>query len=282
MTKKPTKPQAPSTQQHVNVVQVKQGIIVTRTGSLRQVLKVEPVNFALKSDQDKEVMIGQYQNFINSLTFPIQIVIHSRRLDVTPYLHRLSQRVAQEPNELLQLHAYEYIDFVSELTSMTNIMDKKFYVVVGYEPPPTARKGFLSNLFGKKQDIISFTETDWQKHAAEMGQHVGTIAGGLAGLGLKVDTLDTQEAIELLYGVYNPEEATSEKLTEVESMQSSVVSLTAQGAPTQPAGTPVTTPPATAQPTGQGAGVPVTAPPQPAPTGTTRATITNKTTPRRV
>lgn len=262
MAKKPTQPQAPSTQQHVNVVQVKQGVIVTRTGSLRQVLKVEPVNFALKSDQDKEVMIGQYQNFINSLTYPIQIVIHSRRLDVTPYLHRLSERVAQEPNELLQLHAYEYIDFVSELTSMTNIMDKKFFVVVGYEPPPTASKGFLSNLFGKKQDTISFTETDWQKHATEMGQRVGTIAGGLAGLGLKVDTLDTQEAIELLYGVYNPEEATSEKLTEVESMQSSVVSLTTQPAaasPTKPAGQPtsasVTTPSATVQP--------VTAPPAP-------------------
>lgn len=250
MAKKPTKPQAPSTQQHVNVVQVKQGIIVTRTGSFRQVLKVEPVNFALKSDQDKEVMIGQYQNFINSLTYPIQIVIHSRRLDVTPYLHRLSERVAQEPNELLQLHAYEYIDFVSELTSMTNIMDKKFFVVVGYEPPPTASKGFLSNLFGKKQDTISFTETDWQKHATEMGQRVGTVAGGLAGLGLKVDTLDTQEAIELLYGVYNPEEATSEKLTEVESMQSSVVSLTQQkpvSIPVQPAQTPATQPPAQPQ-----------------------------------
>lgn len=215
----------PSTQQHVNVAQIRQGIVVTRTGSLRQVIKVEPVNFALKSEEDKETIVGEYQNFINALSFPIQILIHSRRLDVAPYLHRLAARVAQEPNELLQLHAQEYIDFVTQLTTMTNIMDKKFYVVVGLEPTQTTKSGFLASLFGSKQINLQFSAGQWQKSAQELTQRVGSITSGLASIGLKISVLTTQEAIELLYGVYNPEEATSEKLTEAGSLQAPVVSL---------------------------------------------------------
>src|SRR5688572_10345785 len=97
---KATKTFVPSTQRYLNIAQIKNGIIVTKTGLLRRVVHVEPVNFALKSDEDQNVIVGQYQNFLNSLNFPIQIVVHSRRLDVGPYLQTLKEKLGETTNEL--------------------------------------------------------------------------------------------------------------------------------------------------------------------------------------
>lgn len=215
----------PSTQRYIDIAQIRGGIVITKTGLLRRVVKVEPLNFALKSEQDQNVIIGQYQNFLNALNFPIQIVIHSRRLDVAPYLHSLQEKIADTPNELLRFHALEYVEFVKGLTELTNIMDKKFFVVVGFEPQTLNKTSLLGNLFGKKeQSKIKFTAAEWKKYTDELSQRVEMIANGLTAIGLKAEVLDTQETIELYYNVFNPEEGSTEKLVEAESLQASIVS----------------------------------------------------------
>src|SRR3990167_236897 len=211
MAKKTSNNQALSTQEKIDIASINAGVIITRSGQLRQVIKVEPVNFALKSEEDKDIIIRQYQNFLNSLHFNIQIVIQSRRLDVTPYLMRLGKLVSEEPNELLRLHAVEYIDFIDRLTQTTNIMDKKFYVAVAFEPPVTSRKGILGGLLGNNRKGVNFTASEWEKFSKELGQRVDAVVNGLSSLGLKSAALDTQKTIEFIYGIYNPDEGTTEK-----------------------------------------------------------------------
>lgn len=220
-----TKTSVPSTQQYINIAQIRNGIIVTKTGQLRAIMHVVPVNFTLKSEEDQEVLIGQYQNFLNALSFPIQIVIHSRRLDVTPYLLGLQKKVAQTSNELLRFHAMEYIEFVRGLTEVTNIMDKQFYCVVGYDPPSLNKSGLLGNILGRKeQHTITFSSKEWTNYTQELNQRVQLVVNGLSAIGLISEQLNTQKSIELYYSVYNPEEATTEKLTDVNSMEASIIS----------------------------------------------------------
>ena len=137
---------------------------------------------------------------------------------------RLGKLVSEEPNELLRLHAVEYIDFIDRLTQTTNIMDKKFYVAVAFEPPVTSRKGILGGLLGNNRKGVSFTASEWEKFSKELGQRVDAVVNGLSSLGLKSAALDTQKTIEFIYGIYNPDEATTEKLTGVESLEATVVS----------------------------------------------------------
>lgn len=219
----------PSTQRYINIAEIKNGIIVTKTGELRKVIKVIPVNFALKSEEDQTVLIGQYQTFLNSLNFTLQILIHSRRLDVTPYLEMLKKNTQNTPNEMLRYHALEYIEFIRRLTEMTNIMDKQFYTVVGYDPPNLVKPGFFARLTGSggSNQKISFSQANWKKYTDELGRRVDLVSNGLSAIGLNSRPLNTQETIELFYSVYNPEEATAEKLVEAESLEASIV--TAKG-----------------------------------------------------
>lgn len=214
-----------TTQSHINIAEVRNGIIITKTAMLKQVLKVHPVNFALKSDQEQMIIIGQYQNFLNALTFPIQIVVHSRRLDVMPYAHTLMEQVSNIGNELLRYHGLEYIDFVLKLTSMVNIMDKQFYVVVGYEPQNFSKSSFFGGLFGKKeQKNISFSSEQWKKYTDQMNERIQLVINGLTAIGLPTKTLSSQETISLFYSLYNPDEGVAEKLTDVQNLEATIIS----------------------------------------------------------
>lgn len=185
---------------------------------------MEPLNFALRSEEDQNVIIGQYQNFLNSLNFPIQILIQSRKLDVMPYLDSLHDKIKNIGNELLRFHAIEYIEFIHSLTELSNIMDKKFYIVIGFDPPTTSSKGVLGNIFGKKeQSKISFTVKEWAKYTSELEQRVSLIVGGLTGMSLSGEPLDTQKTIELYYNAYNPEEARLEKLSDTDDLQQPII-----------------------------------------------------------
>jgi hypothetical protein len=187
-------------------------------------LSVQPLNFALKSEEDQNIIVGQYQNFLNSLNFPIQILVQSRRLDVMPYLDSLKDKIKNISNELLRLHANEYIEFIHGLTELSNIMDKKFYVVVGFDPPAVTSAGLLGNILGRKeQSKISFTTKDWAKYTQELSQRVDLIVNGLNALSLPSRVLETQEAIELYYNSYNPEEARLEKLSNAEDLEHPII-----------------------------------------------------------
>ena len=215
----------PSTQRYINIAQIKNGIVVTKTGKLISIIEVAPINFALKSEDDQMVIIGQYQNFLNSLNFPVQIVIHSRKLDVNPYLQALEMQISNISNELLRLHSYDYIDFVRKLTQLSNIMDKKFYIVVGYEPQQITKTGVFNSLFGKKeQNNLTFKAKEWEKFTSELKERIQLVQTGLSSIGLGTIPLDTQKAIELFYSIYNPEEAIAEKLEDEQKLEAPIIS----------------------------------------------------------
>ncbi|MDP3769424.1 MAG: hypothetical protein U1A25_03190 [Candidatus Sungbacteria bacterium] len=188
---------------------IREDVIVLKQGGLRVVLMCSSLNFALKSTDEQDAIIFQYQNFLNSLDFPVQFVINSRKLNISPYIDSLRSRQKDEDNELLKIQINEYIDFISSFVETTNIMSKTFYVVVPFTPSVFEKKGFGSGLF----NILSFksapTESDagpFEEQKNQLWQRVDSVITGLRRFGIRSAPLNTEELIELFYGLYNPSE----------------------------------------------------------------------------
>lgn len=195
-------------QQFLAIDTIREDVVVLKDGGLRVILMCSSLNFALKSTDEQDAIIFQYQNFLNSLDFPLQFVIHSRRLNVSPYLESLKERQKEEDNELLKIQIGEYTDFIKTFVDMTNIMSKTFYVVVPFTPPVIRQSGILGNFFsllglGKKE--ISETST-FEEFKNQLWQRAEAIVGGLQRTGIRSAPLNTEELIELFYGLYNPTE----------------------------------------------------------------------------
>lgn len=216
-----------STQSHLKLAQIRDSMVIMRDGSFRAVLVVSAVNFALKSKQEQDAIIYQFQSFVNSLTNPIQIVVQSRQLDLNGYLQDLANRAKQQTNELLQFQMVDYIDFVSRLITLANIMDKRFYVVLSHETVTTGSKGLFSLVFGRKT-TPSFTTEQFERYREQLTERVNVMISALAGLGLRAVQLETQELVEFYYALYNPEESVAEKLTDVADLQSGVIKAAAE------------------------------------------------------
>jgi len=215
-----------STQDILQFAEIRDGIIITKTGELRMVLMVSSINFALKSEQEQNAIIFAYQNFLNSLTFPIQILMRSQQLDLSNYLSKLKQLADMQVNELLRIQTLDYTDFITKLISMANIMDKKFYVVVAYTPPAKIQgaNGLFSNMFGNKAaGPVQFTTTEFAQYAKELEQRLQVTQSGLNSIGIRAASLNTQQIIELLYSIYNPREAAKQKLVGVDQLSAETV-----------------------------------------------------------
>lgn len=205
-----------STQQHIPFSAVYDDVIVTKKGQFCQILMVNSVNFGLKSEEEQNAIIAQYQSFLNSLTFPIQIVMHSKRLDLTNYIKDLENRVGQEPNELIRYQIQEYSDFVQKLISIANIMDKKFFIVVPQLLPSTELSGggALSGIFGNPNVHLQVPLKKFLKIKEEIIQRSNVIISGLSSMGITSQILSTKQIIEVFYRTYNPEDAAKESLRE--------------------------------------------------------------------
>ncbi|MEK7644201.1 MAG: hypothetical protein AAB390_02770, partial [Patescibacteria group bacterium] len=195
----------PSTQSHINIARIQDGVVITKDGGLRMVLLVTAVNFALKREEEQNALVYQYQNFLNSLTFAIQIVVQSRQLDLTGYLAKLDQRLAAQTNELLQIQTADYIDFVKKMISMANIMDKKFFIVIPYNPTNLASRSFFDRLLHPNKTAPDIGLAEFKRFREELLQRINVVMSGLAPMGLRSVPLDTQQLIELYYQTFNPE-----------------------------------------------------------------------------
>ena len=199
--------EAASATQFLAIDTIREDVIVLKEGGLRVVLMCSSLNFALKSADEQDAITFQYQNFLNSLDFPLQFVIHSRKLNIAPYLDSLRTRQKDEDNELLKIQINEYIDFINSFVETTNIMSKTFYVVVPFTPSILENKGVASgifNIFKAKPaagDVGPFEE---QKN--QLWQRVDAVVSGLRRIGVRSAPLNTEELIELFYGLYNPSE----------------------------------------------------------------------------
>ncbi len=200
---------AKATQEFVPIKEVRDGIVVLKDGGLRAVVLANSTNLSLKSAEEQRATIMQFQNFLNTLDFSVQISIQSRRLDIRPYLLLLENRIKVQNEPLLKLQTREYIGFIKDFTDSTAIMTKTFFVVVPYTHT-TLRSdaGLLKGLFQKrnKEAIKKEAELDFEEKRSQLDQRVSVIEQGLARCGIKAVQLGTEEVVEAFYKVFNPGE----------------------------------------------------------------------------
>ena len=191
------------TQSFVPVKEVLSGVMVLKEGGYRGVLMCSSVNFALKSADEQRAIITGFQNFLNTLDFSIEIVVHSREMDIRPYLGILDERLEKQKTELMRIQLREYIGFVRAFTEGANIMMKMFYVVVPYSPSAGAAAARAFGLFGSQKNT-SGAAGSFDEHRIQLEQRLSLVAAGLTASGIRAIPLGTEEVIELLYRSFNP------------------------------------------------------------------------------
>jgi len=193
-----------ATQEFVSVKEVRDGVIVLKDSSLKAVLLVSSLNFALKSRDEQEAIISQFQNFLNSLDFSVQIFVQSRRLDIRPYIATMEERKKQQTNDLIKIQTKEYIEFIKRFTESVNIMSKNFFIVISYTPSVLQGK---TGLFGKKKTTKIGLSESFEENRQQLEQRTNVVDQGLTSTGLRSVRLGTEEVIELLYKIFNPGES---------------------------------------------------------------------------
>ncbi len=199
-----------ATQEFVPIQEVRDGIVILKNGSMRGVVLASSLNFSLKSEDERNAILLQFQDFLNSLDFAIQISIESRRLDIRPYIALLEDRYKEQLNDLMKIQTREYIEFVKKFTETTNIMTKSFFVVVSYDPAIINMKSGIGGIGGKLFQKKSVSQQSEEKQASfeenrtQLEQRVSVVEQGLSRCGIRVIRLGTEEVVELFYKIFNP------------------------------------------------------------------------------
>jgi type IV secretory pathway VirB4 component len=199
--------QSPKTsQEFVPIQEIRDGIVILKDGSMRSIILASSLNFALKSADEQQAIISQFQNLLNSLDFSIQIFIQSKRLDIRPYIALLEERYKEQLTELMKIQTREYIEFIKTFVDNSNIMTKSFFIVIPYMPPAmTASKNPITNFMGKKENQTVANEK-FEEYRSQLEQRVGVVEQGLVRCGIRVAELGTEEVVELYYKIFNPGE----------------------------------------------------------------------------
>lgn len=213
-----------STQNTLLFSEMRENMIIMSDGSFRAVIECESINFDLMSSREREGIEFSYQNFINSLYFPVQILVRSRRVDIGPYLDRLADIRRNQDNMLLNVLMDDYMDFIDVLAQEANIMDKSFYVVVPYYPAGEENafkqqtKGLFSSFFsGKKEATVTkIDQVTYTKAKDEIKNRIDSVMSGLFQIGVKSWQLNTRQLGELFYTSYNPDTSSRESLSEID------------------------------------------------------------------
>jgi len=201
---------AKATQDFVPIKEIRDGIVMLKNGDLRAIVLVNSINLSLKSNDEQTATILQFQNFLNTLDFPIQISVQSRKLDIRPYLLTLEERMKIQNEQLLKIQTKEYIDFIRNFTETVSIMTKSFFIVVPYTSQLLRpNKNILGGLFGGKEDKKQ-SQIDFEEKRSQLEERVGVIQQGLSRCGINSVQLGTEEAVEVFYKVFNPGELQGE------------------------------------------------------------------------
>lgn len=234
---KPTPKNANSTQSTLQLSELRDGMVIMVDGSFRAVIACKSINFDLMSDREREGVEYSYQNFLNSLNFPVQILVRSQRVDIGPYIEKLVNVRRSQDNMLLGVLMDDYINFIDALAEEANIMEKSFYITVPYFPGGDAAnlieqgKGFFGKLFAKPQNNITHIDAAmYQKAKDEIKNRVDTVISGLYQIGVQSVQLDTKALGELYYNYYNPDTAVRQPLGNFDTIATTFV----KKAPTAP------------------------------------------------
>lgn len=199
-----------ATQDFVPVKEVRDGVVILKDAGMRAVLLCSSINFALKSEEEKTAILFQFQDFLNSLDFSIEIVTQSRKLDIRPYIALLEEREKDQVNELMKIQVREYIEFIKNFTESTNIMTKNFFVVVPYNPAilsTNKSSNIVSKLgLGTKRERSAVKESGFDESRSQLEERLSVVEQGLIRTGIRVARLGTEEVIELFYKAFNPGE----------------------------------------------------------------------------
>ena len=218
MAVKKTKKEIPdtSTQRYLPFSQIKENIVIMKDDSARMVLKCSTINFLLKSTEEQDAIIMSFQRFLNSLDFPIQILVRSSKLDIDAYISRLNDRAIEQKNTLLQNQTYEYIEYLKKLIEVAQIMRKDFYIIVPFDQDENNSvkdssmfapfKSFWSSLFNNSIDVIKIKSQirNFSKMKKGLTERVSTVKTSLENVGIKSETMEKTELIKFLTDYYNP------------------------------------------------------------------------------
>jgi len=230
-----------SSQNSLLIAELRDSMTIMNDGSMRAVIACRSINFDLMSEREREAVEYSYQNFLNSLYFPIQILVRSQKVDIGPYLDMLEKIRRDQDNMLLGVLMDDYISFIDMLSQETNIMDKSFFIVIPYYPSGDVNsavnqsKSMIGSLFGSSspQQRIRIDEVTYNKSKDEVRNRVQTVINGLMQIGIRSSQLNTKELGELYYNVYNPDTAVREPLGNFNDLGSPVITK-GQGQAPQP------------------------------------------------
>lgn len=204
---------AKASQDFVKIKEIRDGIVLLKDGGLRAILMASSINFALKSEDNQTAIISQFQNFLNSLDFSVEIIVQSRRFDIKPYIAFLEEREKGQKNELLKLQTREYIGFVKKFTEGTNIMNKTFFIVVPYSPAivqlSAGGGGVTMKIrasLGARSAISETAPKGFEENRTQLEQRVSVVEQGLIRTGVRVAQLGTEEIVDVFYQLFNPGE----------------------------------------------------------------------------
>ena len=204
-------PKEQSTEKFVDIADIRDNAVILKNGSLRAVVEVSAINFELRSEEEQIAILQNFQRFLNSVDFPLEIVSVSRRLNIEDYLKLISESTDKTGNELIKIQAMEYAKFIKELSELSNIMQKRFFVVIPYYisggVSPSSTKGLLEGiknvLSQPKENIVKLDEEKLQTAQNQLLQRAELVYDGLLGLGVRTQLLKKEELMSLFYGLYN-------------------------------------------------------------------------------
>jgi len=200
--------QKASTQNFVPIKDIRENVVIKRNGEMLMVVLASSVNFALKSLDEQHAILLQFQNFLNTLDFSLQIYVQSRKLNIEPYLEILHGLNQNQDNDLMRIQLQEYIGFITQFTSEYDVMSKSFFVVIPYSPTRlNMTKGF-SKLLGGSAGQPTNVDQQFEEHRLQLEQRAAMVVQGLAGVGVRTMTLQKDDLVELYYHLYNPGDPT--------------------------------------------------------------------------
>lgn len=199
-----------ASQQFVPIKDIRDGIVILKNGQMCIVLLASSINFAFKSSDEQQAILSQFQAFLNTLDFSLQIYIQSRRLDIRPYLAQLAERESLQDNDLMRIQLREYMEFIRTFTSEVDIMNKNFFVVIPYTPGAAEIHGFASLLHPASQSTKTTQQEErFAENRSQLEQRVAIVEQGLARIGVRTVPLGNDELIELYYHIFNPDDLNS-------------------------------------------------------------------------
>lgn len=232
-----------STQNALQIAEIRDGIVIMNDGSYRSVVMLKSINFDLMSPQEQEAVEYSYQGFLNSLYFPIQIFVRSQRVDLQPYIEKLDRIRIEHDNMLLALLMEDYIGYIDQISQQANIMDKKFYIIIPYFPHEDIKKAALdqsknfftglTSLFSSKETHVTINEADLEAAKGELRNRVQSLLNGLLQASVQGLPLDTEELIELYHNTYNPDTATRQELKNFGNLTADIITKGQGAAPQQ-------------------------------------------------